>query len=480
MALAALLLAAAFLFAVLRTPGFHGDESSIALNAWSIATTGADEHGVRWPVYFEAFGEWKNPPYIYALAAVFRASGPSNAAARATSAMLVLLAALAACSLGWRAGGGSGAAAGLLLSLSFPWWFDIGRFVFEVAVFPLASILFLLGAHLAWKRSRSVAGATLLAIGLLLLTYGYSTGRLLGPMTAATVAALLARREGKWNGAVLGGLLGWAAGLVPLALFAIRNPGALSRRFEIVSDVPGTHPFGVATLAWRALVEINPLFWIRSGDADVRRHLPGHAAVTLGMAALALYAVSRIVASRGRDRWLVLVLVFTLLGIVPGVITVGEHHQLRLATFAAGLLVLATCGAAELAKSRGARAMAVPLALAVAQGLAYLGGAAAAAPRLASEFNVEFEQALERAVEDPRNELWLLDCPGRLIQKAQVRWWATVASIPETRIRETGRDAPPESTILTGPSGTQFRCVRIVRRGVEARHGHLASGRPLR
>lgn len=462
-AVAALLLGAAFFFAVLRTPGFHGDESSIALNAWSIARSGADEHGVRWPVYFEAFGEWKNPVYVYALAAVFRASGPSIGAARATSALLVVLAALAASWLGWRVGGAAGAGAGLLLSLSFPWWFDVGRLVFEVAVFPLACILFLLGAHLASRHSRSIAGAVLLAAGLLLLSYGYSTGRLLGPLTAVVVAVLLARRQGRWNGAILGGLLGWTAGLVPLAWFAIHNPGALSRRFVVVSDIPGTHPLGMATLAWRALVEMNPLFWIRSGDADGRRHLAGHGAVTLGMAALALYAVYRILAMRGSDRWLVLVLAFTVLGIVPGVITLGAHHQLRLVTFAAGVVVLATCGAAELANERGVRAIAVPLALAVLQGLVYLGASAAAAPRLAGEFDVEFQQAFARTVQDPRNELWILDCPGRLIQKAQARWWAIVESVPESRIRETGRDAPPESAVLTSPAGTEFRCIRVVR-----------------
>src|ERR1043166_1964437 len=59
------------------TPGFFVDESSIAYNAWSIAQTGRGEHGITMPLYFPAFGEYKNPVYIYLLALVFKITGPS-------------------------------------------------------------------------------------------------------------------------------------------------------------------------------------------------------------------------------------------------------------------------------------------------------------------------------------------------------------------------------------------------------------------
>ena len=44
--------------------GFYVDESSIAYNAHLIAQSGHDEHGVAWPLYFKAFGEYKNLLYI--------------------------------------------------------------------------------------------------------------------------------------------------------------------------------------------------------------------------------------------------------------------------------------------------------------------------------------------------------------------------------------------------------------------------------
>src|SRR5438876_1436885 len=75
-------------------PGFYLDESSIAYNAHTISETGRDEFGVSWPLYFRAFGEYKNAPFIYLLAALFRLTGPSMFVARLLSVALGLMAAL--------------------------------------------------------------------------------------------------------------------------------------------------------------------------------------------------------------------------------------------------------------------------------------------------------------------------------------------------------------------------------------------------
>src|SRR5450759_5162161 len=53
-------------------PGLYVDEASIGYNAWTIAHFGVDEHGIHVPLFFEAFGEYKNPIYVYAVAALVR------------------------------------------------------------------------------------------------------------------------------------------------------------------------------------------------------------------------------------------------------------------------------------------------------------------------------------------------------------------------------------------------------------------------
>src|ERR1044071_9303336 len=69
-------------------PGFYIDESSIAYNALTVAQSGRNEQGEAWPLYFRAFGDYKNPTYVYLLAAVFRVTGPGSTAARMLSAAL--------------------------------------------------------------------------------------------------------------------------------------------------------------------------------------------------------------------------------------------------------------------------------------------------------------------------------------------------------------------------------------------------------
>ena len=95
--------AAIYAHALTTNPaGFYIDESSIAYNAHLIAQTGHDEHGEFWPLYFRAFGDYKNPVYIYLLAGVFRVTGPSILFARLLSAFLGFAGAILTGLLAWR------------------------------------------------------------------------------------------------------------------------------------------------------------------------------------------------------------------------------------------------------------------------------------------------------------------------------------------------------------------------------------------
>lgn len=55
--------------------GPEWDEASVGYNAFSIAKTGHDEWGNKFPLIFAAFGDYKNPLYIYSSAAVVRVVG---------------------------------------------------------------------------------------------------------------------------------------------------------------------------------------------------------------------------------------------------------------------------------------------------------------------------------------------------------------------------------------------------------------------
>src|ERR1044072_2098120 len=135
-------------------PGFYIDESSIAYNALTVAQSGRDEHGEAWPLYFRAFGDYKNPTYVYLLAAVFKVTGPSITAARLLSAAVGEAALL----LGFLAGRLSGRVeAGVVVACSellTPWLYESSRLVFEVAAYPLVCVLFLLALRRASEKER--------------------------------------------------------------------------------------------------------------------------------------------------------------------------------------------------------------------------------------------------------------------------------------------------------------------------------------
>src|SRR3990170_6844573 len=73
-------------------PSLYWDEASLGYNAFSIMTTGHDEHGELFPLArFIAFGDYKPPGYIYALIPGFLLLGANDLTVRLPSAVSGIL-----------------------------------------------------------------------------------------------------------------------------------------------------------------------------------------------------------------------------------------------------------------------------------------------------------------------------------------------------------------------------------------------------
>ncbi|HYY04137.1 MAG TPA: hypothetical protein VE736_09665, partial [Gaiellaceae bacterium] len=83
-------------------PGYHRDEAALSLNAYTIETSGRDQDGAVMPLFFRSYGDYKSPLYPYALAGIFRVTGPHARVARVFSAVLGLFAVLLLGLLAWR------------------------------------------------------------------------------------------------------------------------------------------------------------------------------------------------------------------------------------------------------------------------------------------------------------------------------------------------------------------------------------------
>ena len=68
-------------------PGMYMDEVSSAYNAYSILHTGKDEHGKTFPLFFEAFGEYRQGLYIYSMVPSLLVFGLTDFGTRFTSVL---------------------------------------------------------------------------------------------------------------------------------------------------------------------------------------------------------------------------------------------------------------------------------------------------------------------------------------------------------------------------------------------------------
>ena len=337
------LLLAFYLVSVFTTrSAFFIDEASIAYNAFMIARTGADEYGARWPLYFRAFGEYKNPVYIYLLAGLYKVFGPSTLLARLLSALLGFAAAWLLGQLSARVT--QQTVVGIIVAVTAlltPWLFEVSRLVFEVALFPLALVLFLLALERAQARARW-SGFDILRLGLALalLTYSYSIGRLLAPLLALGLI-LFANRERLSS--ILRTWLCYAVLLTPLFIFQWRHPGALGGRFkELTYLTPTSSWFEIALEFVRHyLSNLNPLSLLLTGDPNRLHHIPGMGSLLIMPFLLAAGGVVLVIRNQFQDVWWRFALYGLLISAVPASLTKDDLHTLRLSPLPIFLLLFA-------------------------------------------------------------------------------------------------------------------------------------------
>ncbi len=312
-------------------PGFYIDEASIAYNAYTISLTGRDEYGERWPLYFRAFGEHKNPVYIYLLAALFRVFGPSILVARVLSAALGIIAAALLWLLAWRVARRKKVAHVVGLSaLLTPWLFENSRLVFEVALYPAFLALFLIVLYRASTKEQWRPITVLsLAATLALLTYSYSIGRLLGPLLAGGLVFFIKRTRLR---GILATWLAYALTLFPTLVFNWRHPGALMSRFWLVTYITSQRTPATIALEFfrRYLANINPWKLAVTGEVNVRDHVGNMGSVLLPTVILASLGLILVFRFCRHDSWWRFAIYALMMSVVPASLTTTEFPQIRL------------------------------------------------------------------------------------------------------------------------------------------------------
>lgn len=255
--------------------GLYSDEASIGLNASMIERFQTDEFGTPWPLFFQAFGEYKNPVYIYTSAALLHFLPLSDVALRGVSflffgAALTMWAvfALRVFASPWTAVWTTAALA------TVPWVFTLSRVSFEAISYVLLYISLLYCIH-RWFIQRKPRFWMGLLLGVIagIAWYTYSTARLLVPLLILNLA-MVSLRRGTWRawiGLALGGILL----ALPAILLLVYHPEVLLGRFESLTYIndPSLSP---GDMVWQFVQNygsyFSPDYQLFHGDPNLRHH----------------------------------------------------------------------------------------------------------------------------------------------------------------------------------------------------------------
>jgi 4-amino-4-deoxy-L-arabinose transferase-like glycosyltransferase len=230
--------------------GFFRDEAAIGYNAYSLAKTGMDEFGVKFPLVFRSFEVFFLPLYIYLSVAVIKVLGLTVFSVRLLSALsgiaAIYLVYLIAKEI-WNEK--AGVICAFILAIS-PWHIFYSRGAFEG---NLALTLFTLGFYcwLIFLKKKKVLYFLVSTLGFALSMYSYQAERVIVPLFA--LAAILFSFRFLWQikDRIVLPLIIIGVVLIPLLLLSFKAGGY-------------HRAFGVSVFSQ----EVTPPGWIEGRGGD--------------------------------------------------------------------------------------------------------------------------------------------------------------------------------------------------------------------
>jgi hypothetical protein len=436
-------------------PGFLPDEASMSYNADLLGHHLRDENGGLLPLYLKSFDDYKSPLFVYTLAAVFRITGPHAQVARGLAAVAVLVGVLLLGLLARRRTGNNAVAVAVIVLAGLtPWLFEVGRAAFEVALEPLVIGLFLLAAEASCRKQAWTAlGGGSVGLGLTGIAFVYAAGRLLAPLFALALLVFAGRGRWRWLVAAWGTFV--ATAIVPIALYWIRHPGALTSRYDQTTFIDSSmQPWTIVGRGVANYVhDVNLWHWIVSGDPKPYVHMYGAGSIFASVVLLALASFARPVLLRPTDEFWRFTVLLLVLAPIPAALTKDRYYGLRLVPVPVLLLVVAIPALAWLvsaARSGWLARLAATghTALVAVQLVHFVDNFRARRFSRGLVFHVGVPRLLERGFAGGRTIYIDYDEAHAI---AYARWYATEHGIPQSRIvRLPDGGAPPNGSVVFG------------------------------
>jgi len=188
-------------------PHLNWDEAALGYNAYSILKTGRDEYGLRFPLYFRSFDDYKPPMYVYLTVPSVAIFGLNDWAVRLPSALLGTLTVVVMYFLVKEILDNSRLA---ILSMFFlaisPWHLQFSRVAFEANI---ALFFTVFGIWAFLKGIKRVKFLILSAIFFGFALYSYHSPRLFLPLLGLSLVFLFRKKLLKvWKYCLLAVLIG--------------------------------------------------------------------------------------------------------------------------------------------------------------------------------------------------------------------------------------------------------------------------------
>ena len=335
--------------------GLYLDESSIGVNAAGIANSGRDEFGNFLPIYFKAFGEYKNPLYIYLTALIFKIFGISFFTLRLPSFLFFIVALLFVYLLvGKIFSNNKLIKVYTLIGFGFlPHYFNISRIAFEViSQLTFTSLSLLLVYKLFhekrqsyvdssnnlifkiknWSQKPNVLSALIgLSIGTTI--YTYTTARVLSFLFLLSIFLIYWQKENIRKFISISTF--FLLSLIPFISFALLVPGGLTARFSEISYIydPNTSfLFKLAKFTTEYIKYFSLEYLLATGDTNLR-HTIGYGGLVYGTIFILFFCgLFYFVHNRKTENrhFYLLLIVSLFLSVAPAAVTNSDSpHSLR-------------------------------------------------------------------------------------------------------------------------------------------------------
>ncbi|MFC1654126.1 ArnT family glycosyltransferase [Patescibacteria group bacterium] len=343
-----------------QVPGsLNRDEVALGYNAYSIATEGIDEWGVRYPLMFKSFGDYKLPGYIYILTPLVKAFGLNEIIVRLPSLLAGISLIYLVYLLSQRVGLSKSKSlfASMLISIS-PWAIFYSRVGFEanvgLALF-LASIYFLL--------KNSTKNTVLGVIFYFLSIATYNTPLLLLPLVLVVINIFNKNKKQKTIKSILVTIaaLMWLVKISPLisqksGITIFSDPTIIYEQSTNYTNAQNSFE----KLRYNRYVDLgfvvsknflssfSSRFLVTNGGANPWHSIPGKGHINWTLYVLASYSILKTLINR-KSKENIFYLAIITIGLLPAIVTVDSPHATRSLIFFVGLVFVS---AANMPKSK--------------------------------------------------------------------------------------------------------------------------------